>query len=117
MKSVIYVFVALVVLGLGFWAYQQNYATQGVLRETQDLQNDIAALRDNLTVLRAEWAYLNRPERLRDLADLNFDRLRLLPLAPEQFGRAEQIAFPQPPEPPVLGVQDARGLLTAEAVQ
>lgn len=117
MKTVIYVFIAIVVLGLGFWAYKQNYTTQAVLRETEGLQRDIAALRENLTVLRAEWAYLNRPERLRDLADLNFDRLKLLPFAPEQFGRVEHIDYPRPPEPEILDIHDVQGTLVEEAAE
>jgi hypothetical protein len=66
------------VIGLGFWAYRENYATQAALRGLSDLQDEIADLRDALSVQRAEWAYLNRPDRLRELATVNFDRLGLL---------------------------------------
>jgi hypothetical protein len=98
MKQMIFVVTALAVFGLAFWAYRENYATRQVLKQTQALQLDIGASQARLAMLRAEWAYLNRPERLRDLAVINFDRLELLPLRPEQFGRVDEVAFPRPPE-------------------
>lgn len=94
MRSFIFILVALGVVGLAFWAYQENYRTQASLREVERLNSEIADLRERLGMLQAEWAYLNRPDRLRDLADLNFDRLGLLPLTPQQFGRVDQISFP-----------------------
>lgn len=94
MKSLLYVLTALSVIGLAFWAYHENYRTQEALSETESLQREIGLKRARLGVLRAEWAYLNRPERLRELADLNFARLQLLPLAPEQFGRIDQVSYP-----------------------
>ncbi|MEL6167879.1 MAG: cell division protein FtsL [Pseudomonadota bacterium] len=96
MRPVVLALIAVAVMGLAFWAYQENYQTQAKLREVEDLQDDIAVMRERLGVLRAEWAYLNRPERLARLADLNFDRLGLLPLAPTQFGRVDEIPFPAP---------------------
>ena len=94
MKSLIYVMTSLLVIGLAFWAYHENYKTQEALGGIEQLQAEIGAKRQRLAMLRAEWAYLNRPERLRELAELNFERLGLLPLAPEQFGRVDQVSYP-----------------------
>ena len=96
MRILIRVLTVMAVIALGFWAYRENYATQAALSEVRKLQSDIAGLRESLSVLHAEWAYLNRPDRLRELADINFDRLQLLPLVPEQFGSVEQVAYPLP---------------------
>ena len=97
MKGVAYVLAALAVFGLAFWAYQENYATQQVLKTTQRLQRDIGAAHVRLSVLRAEWAYLNRPRRLMELTEINFDRLGLLPLRADQFGRVDEVSFPVDP--------------------
>lgn len=94
MRGLMYVLTVVSVIGLAFWAYRENYTTQTALDEAEALQLQIGEARDRLAVLKAEWAYLNRPDRLRDLADLNFESLQLLPLRPGQFGRIEQVAYP-----------------------
>jgi hypothetical protein len=94
MRNVLMLLTGLAVMALAFWAYRENYRTQAELAEVRALRNEIGILREGLGVLNAEWAYLNRPDRLRELADLNFDRLQLLPLDPEQFGSVEQVAYP-----------------------
>lgn len=91
------------VLALAFWAYQENYRTREALADQRRVQTEIGQLREQLSVLRAEWAYLNRPERLRELAALNFDRLRLMPMSPEHFGRLDQVDYlPKEIPPQVL---------------
>ena len=97
MRPVLFVLTFLGVMALAFWAYRENYATQQALKDVSALNRQIAALREALSVQRAEWAYLNRPDRLRELAALNFDRLGLLPLEPAQFGAADQVSYPQDP--------------------
>ncbi|WP_187428751.1 hypothetical protein ROLI_011410 [Roseobacter fucihabitans] len=102
MRTIFYILTTLAVIGLAFWAYRENYATQAALSDTRKLRQDIRHSYDRLAVLRAEWAYLNRPDRLRDLAEINFDRLGLLPLHPDQFGYLDQVAYPVPPALPEL---------------
>lgn len=94
MRSMMFLLTALAVIGLAVWAYRENYRTQDVISQTEQLQRDIGEARSRLAVLRAEWAYLNRPDRLRDLAELNFDRLQLLQLRPDQFGKVDQVSYP-----------------------
>ena len=99
MRSVLFLLTTLIVMGLAFWAYRENYSTQSAITEMADVQRQIGGLREDLIVLRAEWAYLNRPERLRELVNLNFDKLKLVPFGADQFVDVGQVAFP-PPEAP-----------------
>lgn len=114
MRSAINVLLFLGVIALGFWAYQQNYATQTALKEAEALRIEIADLREALSIQRAEWAYLNRPDRLRDLAAANFDRLGLMPMEPSQFGTAAQVAYPAPKLPEVSMTTTIQGEITTE---
>lgn len=102
MRPLLYVLSFLAVIASGFWAYRENYSTQESLKEVSRLNREIGSLREGLALQRAEWAYLNRPDRLRDLVVLNFDKLGLLPLEPEQLGGTTQIAYPKAPRPPEL---------------
>lgn len=101
MRGLFYILTALAVMGLAFWAYQENYKTQSAIAEVRSLHGEIGTAHERLSMLRAEWAYLNRPDRLADLADLNFDRLGLLPLMPDAFGAVDQIIYPLPPILPI----------------
>jgi hypothetical protein len=97
---------ALAVIGLGYWAYSQTIQTQAAIRDVEQLQRDIGAERERLSVLRAEWAYLNRPDRLRELVDINFERLQLLPMVPDQFGTVAELPSPRPEPDPTQQVED-----------
>jgi hypothetical protein len=97
---------ALAVIGLGYWAYSQTILTQAAIRDVERLQAQIGAESERLSVLRAEWAYLNRPDRLRELVDFNFERLQLLPMVPDQFGAVAELPVPRPAPDPTLQVED-----------
>ena len=105
MRGVLFALAAMIVMGLGYWAYKENYRTQEALRIATSLQREIGSSRETLSVLQAEWAYLNRPERLRDLAALNFEQLQLLPISAEHFGAVSQVAYPRAEvDLPIAGV-------------
>jgi hypothetical protein len=116
MRPVLYILSFIAVLGSAFWAYRENYATQGQLKHMAALQDDIATLRESIALQRAEWAYLNRPDRLRELATINFDRLGLLPMEPHQFGYSAQVAYPPPPELRITGTVETMGSLNPDDV-
>ncbi|AGT09618.1 cell division protein FtsL [Paracoccus aminophilus] len=94
MRSILYLTTALVVMGLAFWAYRENYRTQDAIRKMEAIQYQIGGLRQDIGTLRAEWSYLNRPDRLRELVNLNFDKLKLVPLNSDQFVDIRQVAYP-----------------------
>jgi hypothetical protein len=97
MRGLLYLLSALGVIGLAIWAYNENHKTQQAMAEVRELHREIRSLREAIGVQRAEWAFLSRPERLQELANLNFMRLRLVPLSGGQFGRIDEIVYPLPP--------------------
>ena len=80
------------------WAYRVNYATQEAMGRLDDLRQQIAREHEAIAVLKAEWAYLNRPDRLQALVAANAAVLGLAELTPEQFGEASMVPFPPEPE-------------------
>ena len=73
--------VCLAVLAIG--VYLVKYSVQDVQTNVVTLRKDLATEKESLHLLNAEWAYLNRPDRLRQLADRHLD---LVPLDSRQIG-------------------------------
>ena len=102
LRSLIYTVTFACLVGLAFWAYQENIKTKNVIAKTEQLQKDIGIARARLSILNAEWAYLNRPERLSELVDLNFDQLQLVPLRASNFSEIRNINFLHDPDLPEI---------------
>jgi hypothetical protein len=114
MRWLLHLSAAVLVAVCATWAYRVNYATQEALNRVADLRASIAAEREALAVLDAEWAYLNRPDRLRALVTQFEGELGLVELAPEQFGEAAMVAYPPEPEPLDLSALVAAAAAGAE---
>ena len=102
MRSFIYTLTFACLVGLAFWAYQENIKTKNAIAHTEKLQKEIGISRARLSILKAEWAYLNRPDRLTELVDLNFGRLHLVPLRASNFLEVDEINFLNDPDLPEL---------------
>jgi len=96
MRSLFYVLSSLAIMALAVWAYNENHKTQQSRAAVTELRQEIRLLREAIGVQRAEWAYLNRPDRLRELVEMNFARLQLMPMTGTQFGRIDEIVYPLP---------------------
>ncbi|MFQ5783287.1 MAG: hypothetical protein ACE5H8_00505 [Alphaproteobacteria bacterium] len=71
---------------VAFGLFQLKHAVQRLEDELAGLNRELLASEENIHVLRAEWSYLNRPERLAVLAARHLD---LEALAPAQIGAVE----------------------------
>ena len=78
------------------WLYRHHLAPEGMRPRArpEGYQRMDLVPEARLDRLAAEWAYLNRPDRLRDLAELNFGRLELLAMRPEAFANIDDVPMP-----------------------
>ncbi len=63
------------------WAYQMNYETRAKKKQILEVTKKINFTLNRIELLRAEWAFLNSPERLSRLVDENFLNLNLIPIS------------------------------------
>ncbi len=83
--------------GSGLYLYQSKHQAQMLDREIARTLKATDVARDRIGVLRGEWALLNEPERLAELAQAH---LALKTLIPTQFATAAELGARLPP--PVL---------------
>jgi len=62
---------------LAMGLYLVKYSVQNIQREVEATRTELAQEKESLHLLKAEWAYLNRPDRLNRLANKH---LSLVPL-------------------------------------
>jgi len=78
-------------------SYRLENEVESMHRRLAGLDADYLQEQRNVQVLRAEWSYLNQPERLQELAARHVDRVGLQPIAPGQTGRLDELPFrPEP---------------------
>lgn len=75
-----------------FLLYRVKYEVQAIKSQITETSRALESEREALHVVAAEWAYLNRPERLQALAD---KYLATSSLTVEQIAEVEAIPFPK----------------------
>ena len=59
----------IVIVVSAFGLYRVKYEVQSIRAQIIETNKELAQEQESLHVVAAEWAYLNRPERLQQLAD------------------------------------------------
>ena len=81
----------LAVIGASIGLYDIKYRAELAEKRVQTIEHKIASEQESIRVLRAEWSYLNQPERLQELARRY---TKLEPLQASQIGTFADIPMP-----------------------
>src|SRR4029079_9150659 len=89
MLRFVHICLVLGLVALAYVIYEVKCEARELYEETAVLKKDIDAERDSVSVLRAEWSLLNRPERIERLAQ---KYLKLPPARPDQLVALEGVS-------------------------
>ena len=84
-RVLLFSIVVISTFGLGSWAYKINYESRAASQRVKGLEKSILSAKKESKILKAEWAHLNNPDRLRKLVEYYFLELRLTPINPDDF--------------------------------
>ena len=96
MMRPLYIAAFVVAAMLTYGLYSMKYEVQRLESKLLSLQTNLGSEREALQVLRAEWSYLNNPERLQKLAARH---LKLTPVSLHQITALTRLPLKEvPPE-------------------
>jgi hypothetical protein len=99
-------------VGSAGYAYSIKYETLYHAEQVVKLKGKVQRERDAIAVLRAEWAHLNRPDRLQAAVESHLD---LKPMSVQQLARLADLPNRPPREDGIGRKLEALGLLDATA--
>lgn len=105
------VMVVLTLMGLA-GVYVLKYQTETLADEKYALKAEIARAQNDLSVLRADWAYLSQPSNVEPLIARHQEALGLEIISSSQFGSIAEIPM-RPSAPDAQGLDDLFRLLDA----
>jgi hypothetical protein len=107
MIRLLHVFVIAALVVSAGWVYKIKFEATSQAERVSKLRAEIRRERDAIAILRAEWAQLDRPDRIQALASRH---LTLRPVEGSQFDKLD--GLPERPTPIVpLGTPDPIGAI------
>ncbi|HVW92379.1 MAG TPA: hypothetical protein VHB74_07205 [Devosia sp.] len=85
--------------------YGLKYSVEDVAKQKQALERQIEKQKGQLSLLEADWSYLNQPGYIQPIIDRHLDQLKLQPIAQSQFGSLEDIPM-RPVQPDTQAMTD-----------
>jgi hypothetical protein len=83
--------------------YALKYTVEGTASEKASIERQIDRQQADLSLLKADWAFLNQPANVAPIVTRHVAELNLQPLAQDQFGRFDNL-------PMRMEAPDAMGL-------
>jgi hypothetical protein len=108
MSRILTIVAVALAIGAAATLYQVKYEVRLLEQEARQLHQGVAREQQAIQVLNAEWAYLNQPARIQELAERYLD---LKPIKAAQIGTVERLPL-RPVAPPAAPGADG---LVAEA--
>ena len=95
MSRITSVIVLCMLVGAAIATYAQKHEAGLAQARAEALEADIADMRDDIAILRAEWATLTDPARIESIVAEHLD---LVPVEHDRFVAIDDLPFPEPEE-------------------
>ncbi len=96
MRLILYSFSLILVMSLAYLANLESVKTKATMHNANLLRTEVDELKEELNILNAEWALLNRPDRLTDLVKWHYRELKLMPISIKNFKSIKSVELSKP---------------------